>query len=71
MPLFEFECAECGMPFEELVMSNSKIGEVTCPACDSSNITKKVSTFASKLSGGSSLSFGRSFGSSGCGTGSV
>jgi len=60
MPIFEFVCAECGKPFEELVLSSSKVAEVTCPACHSQNITRKISTFASRLSGGSSLSFGKS-----------
>ena len=68
MPIFEFVCAECGKPFEELVLSTSKIGEVTCPACHSQNITKKISTFASRMSGGSSFSFSNS---SSCSTGSV
>jgi putative FmdB family regulatory protein len=70
MPIFEFICADCGRPFEELVFSTSKIGEVTCPSCHSQNITKQISTFASKLSGGGGLSFS-SASSSSCSTGSV
>jgi putative FmdB family regulatory protein len=70
MPIYEFECANCGKPFEALVLISRKIGEVTCPTCKSQNITKKISTFASKLSGGGSYSFGGSAGSS-CNTGSV
>ena len=70
MPLFEFVCADCGQPFEELVMNTSKINEVTCPICESKNISKKISTFASKLSGGGSFSFG-SASSASCSTGSV
>jgi putative FmdB family regulatory protein len=70
MPIFEFVCADCGMPFEELVMSTNKAGEVSCPACQSQNITKKISTFASRLSSVSSYSFGNASSSS-CSTGSV
>lgn len=71
MPIFEFVCAECGKPFEELVLSSSRMDAVTCPACHSQNITKKISTFASRLSSGSSFSFGNTS-SSGCiGAGSV
>lgn len=70
MPIYEFVCADCGRPFEKLVMSSSKIAEVTCPACESQNVTKQISTFASKFSGGSTLSFG-SASSSSCSTGSV
>jgi putative FmdB family regulatory protein len=70
MPIFEFVCADCGRPFEELVLSTSKINEVACPDCQSKNITKKISTFASKLSGGSTYSFS-SASSASCSTGSV
>lgn len=70
MPLFEFVCADCGQPFEELVMSTNKISEVTCPICESKNVSKKISTFASKLSGGGNYSFG-SASSASCSTGSV
>jgi len=71
MPLFEYVCAECGKPFEELVFSASKVSEVTCPACQSRNVTKKISTFASRLSGGSSAAFGSNFSSARCISGSV
>jgi putative FmdB family regulatory protein len=71
MPIFEYVCAECGKPFEQLVLNTSKVGEVTCPACHSQNITRKISTFASRFSGGSSSSFGNTFSSASCSTGSV
>ncbi len=78
MPIYEFVCADCGLPFEQLVLSSSKADEVArtktvqvaCPACQSQNVTKQISTFASRLSGGSSFSFG-SPASSSCDTGSV
>lgn len=57
MPIFEFVCADCNQPFEELVRSSSSVSEVACPTCHSQNVKKKISTFASKLSGGSSFSF--------------
>jgi putative FmdB family regulatory protein len=60
MPLFEFVCAACHEPFEELVRSSSAIVEVKCPACGSQKVSKKISTFASKSSAGSSLSLGSS-----------
>ena len=55
MPLFEFVCATCGQPFEELVRNSSAVNEVTCPACGSSQVKKKLSTFASRISGGGSM----------------
>ena len=60
MPLFEFICSECSQPFEELVRSTSAIDELNCPSCGSQKITKKLSTFASKASGGFSLRSGAS-----------
>lgn len=70
MPLFEFVCSGCGNQFEELVRSASVIDEVVCPACRSGEVKKKVSTFASKVSGGgSSFSLGSS--SAACSTGST
>lgn len=67
MPLFEFTCTDCGQNFEELVRSASNVEGVTCPICNGTEVKKKVSTFASKLSGGSSLSFSTS--ASSCSTG--
>lgn len=52
MPLFEFVCSDCHQPFEELVRNAHAIEEVSCPACGSRHIKKKVSTFASKTSSG-------------------
>jgi putative FmdB family regulatory protein len=70
MPIYEFVCADCGRPFEQLVLSSNKIADVTCPTCQSQNVTKKISTFASRLSEGSAYSFGGASSSS-CTTGSV
>jgi putative FmdB family regulatory protein len=69
MPIFEFQCSECGQPFEELVRSANAIDEVVCPACQSANVKKKVSLFASKSSGSLSLSSYSS--SASCNTGST
>ncbi len=70
MPIYEFECEDCGQPFEELVFSSSAIREVVCPTCQSSQVEKKISTFAAKVSGGSAYSFSSSSAAS-CNTGSV
>jgi putative FmdB family regulatory protein len=60
MPLYEFQCGECDKAFEELLRSSAAITEVKCPKCGSPRVRRKVSTFASKSSGGSSLAFGGS-----------
>jgi putative FmdB family regulatory protein len=54
MPLYEFQCAECDRPFEELVRTSAAIAEVKCPECGSEHVRRKVSLFASKASGGAS-----------------
>jgi putative FmdB family regulatory protein len=54
MPLYEFQCSECDRPFEELVRAATAISEVKCPECGSDHVRRKVSVFASKVSGGGS-----------------
>jgi putative FmdB family regulatory protein len=56
MPLYEFHCNKCETEFEELVLSSKPeaLTTVACPECGSRKVTKKVSTFASGVSGGSS-----------------
>ena len=60
MPIYEFDCQDCGDSFESLVMSFTKIDGVACPECESKNIQKKISTFAVKGDLGSSASFSTS-----------
>ena len=61
MPIYEFDCHDCGDQFESLVLSFSKIDGVSCPECESNNVHKKISTFAVKGdSGGSTSSFSTS-----------
>ncbi len=70
MPIFEYDCTECGETFEKLVRShnyNAHVEKVSCPTCGSVKTRKKLSTFAAKSNGNSS-SFG-STGSSDCSTG--
>jgi putative FmdB family regulatory protein len=70
MPLFEFICGKCGSQFELLVRSSSAVDGVVCPSCQSIEVKKKVSTFASKVSGGgAAFSLGAS--SASCRTGST
>ena len=63
MPIYEFDCQDCGDSFESLVMSFSKIEGVTCPECKSENVHKKISSFAVKGDSGSSAPFSTSAGS--------
>ena len=44
MPIFEFECKECGAKFEKIV--NSPSTSVTCRNCSSTQVAKQLSVFA-------------------------
>jgi len=69
MPIFEFICEGCQKPFEELLRSATVIDQVICPECGSEQVHKRISTFATKSSGGQSYS---SFApTSSCNTGST
>jgi putative FmdB family regulatory protein len=48
MPIYEYECTDCGEPFEELVLSISTEKEVHCPSCESKSVKKKISLFGTK-----------------------
>lgn len=53
MPIFEFECPACHESFDELVRNAEAVKDVVCPICGNRKVKKKLSTFASKVSGGS------------------
>ena len=49
MPIFEYQCRECGAKFERIVSSATP--QVVCKDCASPSVDKLLSTFA--VSGGS------------------
>jgi len=52
MPLFEYECAQCGEVTEVLESANAA-EEHVCPKCGSTKMEKRFSAFATGRSGGS------------------
>ena len=44
MPIFEYRCDACGKEFEKLVRQSDPAP--ACPSCRSSDLAKKLSTFA-------------------------
>lgn len=51
MPIYEFDCKDCGAQFEELVKTYAAEKDVLCPACGKAHVTKRYSAFAA-VSGG-------------------
>ena len=62
MPIYEYNCDKCGHEFEELVMSASE--KISCPACKSRKVKKRMSAASFKSGGSFSSSAGSSC--SGC-----
>ncbi len=60
MPIYEYQCKDCEHIFEKLVLRSDE--SVVCPACDSKETTKLISSAA--FIGGSSGS--GSGGGAGC-----
>jgi putative FmdB family regulatory protein len=56
MPIYEYVCEACEQSFEKLVRSSTKQSDITCPSCESQDVRKKMSSFASKVAGGASIS---------------
>jgi putative FmdB family regulatory protein len=65
MPIYEYECSECGDSFEKMVRFYEADQAQICPACQSQNTKKKISVFAS-LGGANDRSAGSA--SSSCGS---
>ncbi|HHQ49654.1 MAG TPA: zinc ribbon domain-containing protein [Acidobacteria bacterium] len=59
MPIYEYRCNDCGKVFSKLQRMGATADGVTCPACGSANVERKVSSFAS-ASSGSGVSTGAS-----------
>lgn len=67
MPIYEYQCLDCGERFEVLQRMGQGSEGLACPECGKERVTKQFSTFAS--ASGSSQGTAASFGG-GCGGGS-
>jgi putative FmdB family regulatory protein len=66
MPIYEYQCSDCGHEFEKLVrFSDPKINSPNCPDCQSENTFKRLSTIAAYSGGKSQSTAGAGCGSSG------
>ncbi len=57
MPIYEYQCQDCGAEFELLVSLGSD-KKPACPECGSINLKKKISRFSSGHSEGASCNIG-------------
>ncbi len=51
MPIYEYQCEQCGIKFQKLVHSSAEQGQILCPQCGSEQVHKAISLFG--LGGGS------------------
>lgn len=58
MPIFEYRCSDCDNKFEVLHRSSTNQKEVSCPECQSANVSKLLSAFSANVPAGSSASAG-------------
>jgi putative FmdB family regulatory protein len=67
MPLYEYQCNECGEEFEKIMRFSEADKSPDCPACHGQDTRKKISSIASmrNSTGGVSVSAGSSCGSRG------
>jgi putative FmdB family regulatory protein len=65
MPIYEYNCNDCGRDFDLLVIRHSEADSQECPHCGSQQVTRKMSSFASvgSSTGSGGLSSGQSCGS--------
>jgi len=58
MPIYEYQCEECGEEFEKLIRSVSSPPEIECPKCGSDKIRKILSAFGIKMGSENTCSSG-------------
>ena len=54
MPIYEYDCQDCGASFDKLVFLTSQPKPVVCPECSSRQVSKRLSLIAAPT-GGSTL----------------
>jgi putative FmdB family regulatory protein len=50
MPIFEYQCDDCGTKFEKLMRRADSNG-LACPSCGETHLTQQFSTFAAHANG--------------------
>lgn len=68
MPMYEYECTSCGSQFDLLRRMNQADSDLSCQRCDSKQIKRRLSLFASFSKNGKSAA-DHGHGSGSCGGG--
>ena len=55
MPIYEYECIDCGERFEKFIRNVEKPPEITCPSCESLDVQRLISRVAVHGGEGSSI----------------
>jgi putative FmdB family regulatory protein len=53
MPLFEYQCRDCGQVFEVFTRRRELLAALKCPACGKMNVERVLSAFSGTISKGS------------------
>jgi putative FmdB family regulatory protein len=53
MPIYEYECTECGNTFSRLQNIGASADGIRCPKCKSENLERLLSSFTSTSTGSS------------------
>ncbi|MFZ5979345.1 MAG: FmdB family zinc ribbon protein [Candidatus Zixiibacteriota bacterium] len=64
MPMYEYQCTECGFKFDELVKSSDET--VPCPKCQSEKTFRLISMFSAQGTSSPAGSGGGSCNASSC-----
>ena len=46
MPIYDYECNSCGKKFSKLVLASTPEDSIVCSRCDSNDVRKLISGFA-------------------------
>ncbi len=58
MPIFEYECQDCGETFELFLQRREPSIAPKCPACGRRNVERLWSAFAQRIDGGGGCASG-------------
>ncbi len=53
MPIYEYQCQNCGNRFEKLVRRSADADALECPSCGQKHLKQELSVFAAHANGSS------------------